>query len=81
MEDKEIFLTLWNSYVICSWMTTTNIQEQLLQAIIFNAQFEIIPLFSFLHSVSLEAKASLPLPNSMLTAFSIHIFVVHETIL
>lgn len=42
---------------------------------------QIIPLFSFLYDVFLEARISLPLPNSTLTAVGIHLFILHETIL
>lgn len=62
-------------------MTTTNIQEQLCRQWSSKLHFKIIAPLSFLHGVSLKPKTWLSLPNSTLTAFGIHIFVLHGTIL
>lgn len=62
-------------------MTTTNIQEQLCRQWSSKPNFKIIAPLSFLHGVSLKPKTWLSLPNSTLTAFGIHIFVLHGTIL
>lgn len=62
-------------------MTTTNIQEQLCRQWSSKLHFKIIAPLSFLYGVSLKAKTWPSLPNSTLTAFGIHIFVLHGTIL